>query len=229
MASRTVYNLIARGVSVIGTTRDALTNTVLALLGSDTGKLTESSSAEWWQHTGFASRPAKPDPSVGGPQAVIVRGADVDACIASRDTRCHGLYASLDYGEFCVYAPGYDAKGQARVLGKANGNLAMYTRVGNDPAGAGMTVQLDAQNNAVTILNGLGFGLIVDANGITLTSGKASLTLGADGTVSLVGMGQTQIDGTTIVLGSKAVPVANAALHGPTGISGAPSLKVIVE
>lgn len=226
---RHVWNVVERGLQILNTTREAVTNTILATLGDENGTVTDSADSEWWQHIGFASRPSKPEKGKGGPQAVLVRAGDRDACIASRDTRCNPIYGALDYGEFCVYAPGYDGLGQARVFGKKDGSLFLYTRVGNSSNGAGMTVSLDATNNRLTAINGAGFGLIVDESGVTLTAGQASLRLGADGTVSLVGTAQTQVDGATVVLGSVAVPVVNSAVKGPTGIAASPSAKVLIE
>lgn len=229
MGARTFSAVWDQGVSILNTVRDAVTNTIVAILGDEDGDVTESNEALWVQHIGFASRPSKPVKGQGGPQATILRSGDRDVCIGSRDPRCHPLYASLNYGEFCVYAPGENATGQARVFGKADGSVLLYTRVGNDPGGAGMTFQLDATNNVATMLNGLGFGVIADASGVTITTGAAGLKLGADGSISMVGTAQVQVDGTTVLLGSQAVPLVNAALHGPTGISGAPSLKVLIE
>lgn len=220
-----------RGLGILNTVRDTVTNTILAMLGDEEGDVTESAAAEWWQHIGFASRPSKPEKGKGGPQAVCLVGGDRDACIASRDTRCNALYAALDYGEFCVYAPGEDGTGQGRIFGKKDGSVFLYTRQGNSPAGAGMTIGIDATQNRITLLNASGFGIIIDDAGVRITAGGsgAGLTLGSTGAVTLAGTGQTQIDGATVLLGSVAVPAVNAAVRGPTGISAAPSPKVLIE
>lgn len=219
-----------RGLGVLNTVRDAVTNTILAMIGDEiTEAPTIDDKAEWWQHIGFASRPAKPEKGKAGPQVVILRGSERDACIASRDTRAHPLYGSLDYGETSIYAAGPDGTGQARVMLKGNGGVHIYTREGNTPEGVGMVIQLDAENNSIRMLQADGHGIIIDGDGIKLTAKESSLTLNADGTLKLVCTGQAQIDGASILLGSIAVAVTNAALKGPAGVSGTPSLKTLIE
>lgn len=225
-----------RGVAILNSVRNAKTNTLTVNLGDDEGGITESSGAEWWQHVGFASRPAKVSQDEnerkknGGPQAVLLRGSDRDAVIASRDTRTHSLYASLDYGEVCVYGAGEDGKAQGRVFVKKDGSIHLYTRAGNASSGDGMTVSLDAKNNRVTAINGKGFGLIVDEDGVTLTAGEAALVLKSTGDIALSGTSTTLVDGLSVMLGSAATPTPlSAAIKGPTGVAGSPSLKVKIE
>lgn len=231
MASPTRNRIWDRGLGVLNTDRDEKTNTITASLGDEVQGADISDNAEWWQHIGFASRPSKPEQGVAGPQVVALCASDGDVCIASRDVRCHGIYGALDYGETCLFAGGEDGTGQARVLLKKDGGIHLYTRRGNTPSGAGMVVQLDAQNNAIRLLNGSGFGLIIDADGVRVTAGAngGGLTVGADGGVKLIAKQQVQVDGATVLLGSVAVPVVNAALKGPTGITAVPSVKVLIE
>ncbi len=218
-----------RGVGILNTKRDSTTNTMLVQLGDEYGTVTESNEAEFIQQIGFASCASKPTKGQPGPQATILRASDRDVCIATSDARCHPIYGSLTYGEFCIYAAGDDATGQVRIFGKADGSISLYTRVGNTSSGDGMIIQLDPVANTASVLNGMGFGMIADSTGVTITAGDAALRLNADGTITLIGKGQTQIDGTTIMLGSVGVPVVNAALHGATGVSGVASLKVLIE
>lgn len=236
MGAISFSSLWDRGISILNSLRNEKTNTLTVNLGDDEGSITESSGAEWWQHIGFASRPSKVTQDenerkkVGGPQAVVFRGSDRDCVIASRDTRTHSLYANLDYGETCVFAPGYDGKAQGRIFLKKDGSIHMYTRAGNSSSGSGMTVSLDATNNRATLINGKGFGLIVDEDGVTLTAGDAALVLKASGSISLTGKASTVIDGSSIILGAMATPTpVSYALRGPTGATGAPSLKVKIE
>lgn len=223
-----------RGLGVLNTVRDAVTNTILAMLGDEVAGASDSDDAEWWQHIGFASRPSKPEAGKAGPQVVVLRGSDHDACIASRDVRCHGLYGSLNYGETCIYAGGEDGTGQARVLLKADGGIHLYTRKGNTPSGVGMMVQLDAQNGAIRLVNDLGYGIIIDADGVKITAGGAGITLaGSGGGIKVIGTGEVQVDGGKVVIGSMVVPVVNNALRGLGGVAGAcvasPSSKVFIE
>ncbi len=92
-----------------------------------------------------------------------------------------------------------------------------------------MVIQLDAENNTIRLLNGDGNGIIISSAGITLTAGDSGLTLGSDGTIKMVGTGQVQVDGSTVVLGSVVVPGVNSALVGVTGVSGRSSLKCMIE
>lgn len=215
-----------RGIGILNTVRDAATNTILAILGDEEGDVTESVEAEWVQHIGFASRPSKPEPNKGGPQAVILRASDRDCVIGSRDVRCHGLYASLDYGETCMYAPGETGNSQGRVFLKKDGSIHLYTRAGNSGSGDGMTVSLDPNANRLVAINGKGFGIIADEDGVTITAGKAALTLRASGDIALIGSGTTLVDGSGIMLGNAALLTA---VRGPTGVSAGPSVKVKIE
>jgi len=236
MAAPSLGALWDRGIAILNTLRNAKTNTMTANLGDDEGNITESSGAEWWQHIGFASRPSKVSPELkdrqksGGPQAVILRGSDRDCVIASRDTRCHSLYGSLDYGETCVFGSGEDGKAQGRMVIKKDGSVFLYTRAGNATDGNGMTVSLDATNNQVSLLNGKGYGIIINEDGITLTAGDAAIEIKSSGGINITATKTACIDGNTIALGAAALPLpAFFAIRGPTGVSGAPSTKVLME
>lgn len=230
MAAPDLRGLIQVGYDILTTTVDKATKKILAQLGSVTGETTDSDNAEWWQHCGFASRPPKPEAKKTAAQAVVIKAGDHDIVIASQDLRGLELYGKLDHGETALYSAGDDGKGQARVLLKKDGSVNLYTRKGNAPDGTGMLIQLDAKGGAARILNDKGFGLIVDQDGIKLTAGDASLTLGADGSVSLVGKAQTQVDGSGIHFGSKPpAPGVNNLLVGATGLVGVASTKVTAD
>lgn len=224
-------NIWQRGLDVLNTVVDSTTKVITAMLGDSTNEETTSANAEWWQHVGFASRPSKPTKGSASAQCVVLKASDVDAVIASRDVRGEAIKGNLSYGETCIYASGEDGTSQGRILLKTDGSVNLYTRVGNTDGGAGMVIMLTPSTNTISLVNGLGYGIIIDADGVKITAGGSGsgLTLNANGSVKLIGTGQTQIDGSTVLLGSVAVPVVNAALHGPTGISGAPSLKVLIE
>lgn len=223
-----IDSLIDIGLDVLSTSMSA-TGKILAFLGDAKNKLATSDRASWVQHVGFASRPGKPTAGKQACQAVVVRRSDQDVVIASSDSRTQEMYGALSDGETALIAGGPDGTSQARVILKADGSANVYTRAGNSAGGAGMVLQLDAANNASRMLNGLGFGIIADANGVTITSGAASITLGADGSISIVATGQAQVDGSTILLGSIAVPGVNSAIRGPTGLSGVASPKVLIQ
>lgn len=227
MAAIDLIGLFKIGRDILTTTVNAATKKILCQLGSVTEETTSADNVEWWQHVGFASRPPKPVAGKTAAQSITFSASDHDVCFASQDLRGLELYGSLGFGETCIYAPGEDGAAQARVLLKKNGSISLYTRVGNTSDGAGMILQLDPENDAIRITNGAGYGLIIDADGVRIFSGdKAALTLSSGGTCSLVATQQCQVDGSSIVLGSVAVPVVNSVCVGPAGIAAAASTKV---
>lgn len=229
MAAPDLVGIIQAGFDILTTRVDQTTKKITAQLGSVVAQKVDTDAAEWWQAYGLATRPPKPEAGKQAAQAVVLRAGDYDICIASQDLRGLELYGTLDHGEVCLYSAGEDGNGQARVLLKKDGSVSLYTRKGNTKDGTGMLVQLDAANGAARVLNDKGYGLIVDADGVTLTAGNAALTLSGDGKASLVGTGQTQVDGSTIVLGSIAAPVVNSVLVGATGLVGVASAKVLAS
>jgi len=227
MAAIDLAGLFKVGIDILTTTVNATTKKILAQLGSVTEETTDTDNAEWWQHVGFASRPPKPQAKKQAAQALTFTSSDHDVIFASQDLRGLELYGSLAHGETCVYAAGEDGEAQARALFKKNGSIALYTRVGNTSNGAGMIVQLDAENDAIRITNGAGHGIIIDGDGVRVfANGSGALTVGASGKCSLVATQQCQVDGSSIVLGSVAVPVVNSVCVGPAGIAAAASTKV---
>lgn len=230
MGAPTLSEMFQIGVDVLRTTVEEATKRILAQTGAVNGEgQTDSDNVEWWQHVGFASRPPKAVPGSEACKAFVVRQGTVDAAIASHDMRGLEMYGNLSDGETCVYAPGEDGQGQARILLKKTGSINLYTRKGNTPDGAGMLVQIDAEAGAIRLVNDQGYGLIIDEDGVKLTAGSAGLTLESGGNVKLVGTGQTQVDGGGVCIGSLAVPGVNSALTGVTGLVGKASLKVLIE
>lgn len=227
MSAPDLRGLIHIGYDVLTTTVNAATKKILAQLGDVHKQTTDTDNAEWWQHVGFASRPPKPEAGKTAAQVVALRAGDHDVCVASQDMRGLDLYGNLGHGETCVYAPGESGDGQARTLLKSDGSISLYTRVGNAKTGKGMIVQIDAATDAIRLTNGAGYGIVIDADGVRIFAGaSAGLTIGSSGKCSLIGTGQCQIDGGSIVLGSVAVPGVNSVCVGPAGIAAAASTKV---
>lgn len=221
-----VNGLLQVGLDILSTTR--VGKAILAVTGDVQSAETEADQVEWWQHVGFVSRPPKAEPGKSACQVVTVKGPQYDAAIASRDFRGQDLAGTLNEGETCVYAAGADGKGQARLLLKANGAVALFTRKDNATDGTGLAIQIDPNTDTISLTNSKGYGLLITADGVYVSAGNATLTL-AGGDASLVATGRTQVDGSSVVLGSVAVPGVNAALHGPTGPGGVASLKVLIE
>lgn len=228
MRPPSISGLVDVGLDILTTVVSEKTKRILAQTGDVVEDATESDGAEWWQHVGIASRPPKPQAGRKAAQAVVIKTSDRDVVIGSVDERGLTLYGNLGHGETCIYAAGEDGEGQARALFKGDGSIHLYTRKGNTSDGAGMVVQLDAANGAIRLLNDLGYGIIIDQDGVKITSGGAALVLEGDN-ATLVGKGQTQVDGAGIVIGSLAVPGVNSALTGVTGVAGKASLKVLIE
>lgn len=229
MKPPTISGLVHVGLDILTTTVNSATKRILAQTGDVVKDATDSDGAEWWQHVGFASRPPKPQAGKQAAQAVVLKTSDRDVAIGSVDQRGLALYGNLDHGESCLYAAGEDGEAQARVLLKKDGSINLYTRKGNTSSGAGMVVQIDAMNGAIRLINDKGYGIIIDADGVKITSGNAALTLTGGGDATLVGKGKTQVDGSGVVIGSLAVPGVNSALTGVTGVAGKASLKVLIE
>jgi hypothetical protein len=166
--------LVQVGIDILATTIVSATKKILAQTGQVDKEATDSNGVEWIQHVGFASRPAKPEAGKKAAQGVVMQTSGRDVCIASQDLRGLDLYGTLSHGETAVYAAGEDGTAQGRMLIKGDGSVHLYTREGNTSDGTGMTVQLDAANGAIRILNPSGFGLIIDSDGIVLTTGAAS-------------------------------------------------------
>jgi len=119
------------GVDVLGTVLDQVTGVIVAQLGDATTEAPNSKDAEWWQHAGFASRPAPPVTGGAACQAVIFRRPDRDVVIATRDTRGTSILGNLAAGEACLYAPG----AQGRLNLKADGSARAQTTDDNTPTG----------------------------------------------------------------------------------------------
>lgn len=221
--------MIQVGIGILKTVRSAKTKIIVAQTGDAQHETREADDMEWWQHVGFVSRPSKPIAGQSSSEGVAVRRTDHDAIIASRDKRGMELAGELEDGETTIYAAGATGTGQARAILKANGDLHLYTRKGNTASGGGMTVQLDATNDTIRIINSVGHGMIVDADGVKIITPASAIVLGKDGVASMVGNTRSQIDGASVVLGNLVAPAVNNAITGPTGIAGKASLKVMIE
>lgn len=136
MAARS-EDLFEIGTDIL-TTDIADNGTVTAQTGDVVTKEVGGANAEWWQHVGFASRPARSEPGTAACQAVKLNRGDHDTCIASRDLRGQAIYGNLKDGEACVYAPG----AQGKVSFKADGSVTLYTTDDNTPNGNGVYLKL---------------------------------------------------------------------------------------
>jgi hypothetical protein len=221
------------GMDILLTEVDATTKTISAQLGNATLPPSEDNKpayeqCEFWQHIGFSSRPATVIlPSANAPQALTLARDDYPIIYATRDTRGQEIRGNMGPGETCLYASGADGTGQARVLLKSDSSINLYTQ----KDGAGMAIQITPASDTISLVNSVGNGIIINADGVFLVvnGAKAGLSIKADGSVSLIATGQAQVDGSSIVLGSNVLPVVSAALSGPSGMAGKASLKTLIE
>lgn len=119
------------GIDVLVTTLDKATGVITAQLGDSSTNTPDAANAEWWQHTGFSSRAAKPTQGGASCQVCTLKKGDRDIAFISRDTRGTAIYGNLADGEACVYAPG----SQAREVFKADGSVRAMTTDDNTPTG----------------------------------------------------------------------------------------------
>lgn len=221
--------MVRTGIDILKTTISEKTKAILVQLGNVVDGIVSADNAELWQQVGFVSRPSIAEGGKEAAQAIVLQDGGYDRCIATRDLRGLALAGQMSDGETCVYAPGSDGNGQARMLLKKNGSVNIYTREGNTDSGTGMGIFVNPEDGSISLLSPQGFGIIINADGITLTAKDSALSLRADGSISLVGKAQTQIDGSTIVLGSAALPGVNAVCVGTTGVAAVASTKVFAQ
>lgn len=214
-------------IGILSSAKTADNGSVLLQTGDAATGFVENDSVEHWQQPGLQSLPPNPVPGQSGTQAVVFRQTDTDICIATREIRGQQNSGNLGPGETMLYAAGADGTSQGRILLKNDSSVNIYTSAS---AGAtGMAIMVTPSSDTISLVNAAGFGIIISPDGITLTAGDSALTLGASGAISLVGKGQTQIDGTSVVLGSIAVPGLNSVLTGVTGIAGVASTKIFAQ
>jgi hypothetical protein len=119
-------DLFSPGTDVLGTEQDEK-GTILAQTGDVIGEEVHSDQAEWWQHVGFASRPAKAEPGKSACQAISINQGSNDLIVATRDVRGSSLYGTLREGETCVYAPGPKNQGTGKILLQDDGSASTIT------------------------------------------------------------------------------------------------------
>ena len=135
MAAPDLRSLVRIGYDILTTTVNAVTGKILAQLGDVHHEDADTDNAEWWQHVGIASRPSKPEAGKQSAQAVCIKLADHDVCIASQDMRGLDLYGNLGFGETCVYAAGETGTSQARAVWRSDGSINLFTTDDNTADG----------------------------------------------------------------------------------------------
>lgn len=188
MPATSLKSIFDIGADVLGSARNSTNGSISVQIGDAVGKEVRCDNASWWQHVGFASRPAKAEDSKSSAQVLAIETGDRDICFASRDVRGQGIYGSLDTGETCVYAGGPNNTGCGRMLLKDNGTvstISLLTQKGNSQNGNPIVVQLSSAGQ-ITLANEDKGTIVLDQEGIKMaTTGKVQI--GASGPVALIG------------------------------------------
>lgn len=231
--------IFGHGLDVLGSTRSDATGLVTVQLGDNVasdgvaGQAT-SQNAEWWQHVGLCSRPARPAAGTRAAQVITLTQSDQDICVASRDSRASTIYGSLKDGETAVYA----SEGQARTIYKADGSITHYTTDDNTATGNGVYLRVTA--TALQFVAPWGTLEFSKANGLVVRHGDSGAEM-ALGPVSglpaplnvirsgfRVAAGVCSIKGSTVKIG--AGPFLNCATTSAAAAgTAAPSTTVFVS
>lgn len=142
MRPPSLAGLVHVGLDILSTTISAVTNKITAQTGDAIRQSTDASDLEWWQHVGFASRPAKPIAGKSAAQCVVLKTSDRDAAIASQDVRGLAIYGNLKHGETCCYGAGEDGLSQGRAFFKDDGSVTLLTTNDNTPTGKVVALKL---------------------------------------------------------------------------------------
>lgn len=210
MAAEDNSSLFEAGIHVLSTSVSEETHKIMAQTGQNVGEgETYGSNVEWYQHVGFASRPADPEKGKEAAEAFVVRQGGQDIAIASRDLRGLDIYGALQPGETCVFATGADGTAQPRILLKADGSINIFTKEDNDTGGAGMGIFVNA-DGSVSIASHNGAALLIGSDeSIKLFNASGGVQVKADGSIKLASPAKIDISGAGVTLGgAAALPIA---------------------
>jgi hypothetical protein len=198
------------GLDIMAAQLDTTSNAIRVQAGDSIKQQAFSSSAEWWQHSGFASIPSPPVAGSHGCQGIALKRSDRDIFFASRDVRAAEIYGSLKYGETVLYGTGADGNGVPRFLIKQDGSLTRYAQTGNTKAGDSIADAIGPTGWSV----GTPWGAIaLDENGLHIAmSGGGGLQIDTDGNVSLLGLTSVVVNGASVSLGAGATALSGVVL-----------------
>lgn len=129
---------------------------------------------------GLVSRPYPAD-DTGNAQAAFIRGANV--IVGMRDTRSASVVGKLSPGDVCVHSTG--PKHTSRIFLKEETRQTVL--MADDSNGKNMILMLDGKTDQVVISAFKQVITMRKEQGITLSTGLASINIGVDGTISLHG------------------------------------------
>lgn len=206
------------GKDILATTQDLSTGVLSAQTGDSTTQTPDADHAEWWQHAGFASRPATPSQGNASCQGLVLKRSDQDIIFATRDTRGTAILGNLSDGETCVYA----SASQARTVWKADGSVSHITTDDNTVKGNSVFIRVDPKTIRFYSTN---VGQWGDATGWhmrTWHGAKFDMTgIGLPAPFSALGLNST------IMLTADVITLDAAVLNlGRTGATGLPGAVV---
>lgn len=188
MPAKSLATLFDIGADVLGSARNEINGSISVQIGDAIGKEVRCDNASWWQHVGFASRPALAENGKSSAQTIAIETGDRDICFASRDVRGQGIYGSLESGETCLYAGGPNNTGTGRIILKDDGSVStvsLLTQKSNTSNGNPIVVQLSSAGK-ITLANEDKGTIVLDQEGIKMaTTGKVQI--GASGEVAVIG------------------------------------------
>lgn len=184
------------GYDVLGT-RCADNGAISCQTGDAVNAEVACDDAEWWQHVGFASRPASAVQGQSSCQVLSLETTGRDICYASRDLRGRALYRSLGPGETVLYADGPNAQGTGLVHLKDDGatsTISISTRQGNVENGAVIEAKFSSTGEVQVSTGSCTVTIDGQAGKTTIQSGSCTVTI--DG-----GTGKIELTGSQINLG----------------------------
>ena len=159
-------------------------------------------------------------------QALVLENNSHWYGLGTRDTRNQPLLTATNTGETRLFAEGNPSnsiyldingncwitsnhviqqptQGTAITLTKQDGSVSLLTTDNNKSGGVteGLTISPSSNGGGISLVNQYGF-ILIDASGVTLSNGNASLTLTPSGDI--------KINGTTISLSASLIAIAGS-------------------
>ena len=239
MPAPSIEDIFNIGASIMGSSVNDKNNTISMTTGDAVIKEITGPKTQFWQHCGFASRPALAAPGIGAAQSINIVRANGDISIASRDLRDQQIYGNLGPGDTCVYGTGATGLGQARVMVSGNdGSVTLSTTtdgsngVGkNTDAGVGVYLRIDTDKLQFTapwgslVFDRTGFHIKTSSGaGFDLINMPASLVAFGGNCQAKITASQITMDAPTVFLGpsvtnggSAYMPAVYGVVPGPVG------------
>ncbi len=173
-------------LDVLGTSVNDKNGAISAQTGDSVSQESVAEEAEWFQHVGFASRPARAEPGKSACQVLTVERTGRDVCYASRDIRRAPPYGALGEGETVLFASGPNNQGTGCVELRDDGtdaSVLLYVRQGNVAGGEKVRVEVTS-SGVVNIVAGQA-SVVVDAAGAVYVHAP-SVSLGGAGGAPVV-------------------------------------------